>query len=89
MNQVIKDLVYRKGSQRQVDFIAELGGMNLEEKKFLQLAHEGQTDLFIQEELGLDKKVFSRVEDLVSCKLNIAVFECINGYMDTYHEKYN
>lgn len=80
MNQIIKELVYKKGTPQQIDFIAELGGMDEREKQFFELAHKGKTDDFIREELFLDKKGFSDLEKLVSVKLNIAVFQCISGY---------
>lgn len=88
MNQIIKEVVYKKGTQRQVDFLAEIGGMNMEEREFFQRAHEGQIDEVIGQEMGLDKKAFSRVENAVSVKLNVAIFECIYGHMEWYRNTY-
>ena len=51
MNQVLKDSVYKKGTIRQVDFMAEVGGMNEEERAIFHLIHEGKTDIYIQQEL--------------------------------------
>ena len=82
MNQILKDIVYGKGTQRQVNFMAELGGMTEEERSVFQMIHEGQTDLFIQEELCLDRKTYKRIEEAVRAKLLIAVFECINCHME-------
>ena len=82
MNQILKDVVYSKGTQRQVNFMADLGGMNTEERQFFQLVHEGKTDLYIQEELGVTRKTYVRIEESVRAKLLIAIFECINCHMD-------
>lgn len=44
MNQTLKDTVYGKGTKRQVEFMAELGGMNEEEKECSSLfMRENQT----------------------------------------------
>lgn len=41
MNQIIKDVIYSKGTQTHVDYIAEISGMNEGEKAIPQYAHEG------------------------------------------------
>ena len=84
MNQCLKDVVYRKGTQKQLNFLAAIGGMNNEEKLVFQLIHDGNTDLYIQEELCLSRKAYERIEESVRAKLLIAIFECINQYMDKY-----
>ena len=82
MNQCLKDAVYNRGSQKHVDFIAKIGGMTDEEKSVFQLIHDGQTDLFIQEEIGLSRTAYRKVEDSVRAKLLLAVFECINECLE-------
>lgn len=77
MNQVLKDTIYGKGTQRQVDFMASLGGMNEEEKALFQMIHEGKSEVVIQDMLSLSRKSYERVEESVRAKLLIAVFECI------------
>lgn len=84
MNQFIKDTVYGKGTQKQVDFMKLLGGMNEEESKLFQMIHEGKTDVYIQEELSLSRRSYLRVEESVRAKLLLAVFDCINHRMDQY-----
>lgn len=82
MNQILKDTIYTKGSRKQIEFISELGGMNEEEKTMLNLYHTGHTDLFVMEEMGLDRKSHARVEESMRAKLLLAVFECIHYYYD-------
>lgn len=78
MNQALKYNVYTKGSVKQAEFLAELGGMNREERELFMMLHEGKSDLFIQEELGLTRRSYERVEESVRAKLLLAVFDCIN-----------
>ena len=85
MNQALKDAVYNKGTLRQVNFMAAVGGMNEEEKEIFQLIHEGKTDIYIQQELNLSRKAYARIEEAIRAKLLLAVFECINHYMDDYN----
>ena len=82
MNQVLKDHVYGLGTKDQINYMASLGGLSEEETLFLQLAHAGMTDLYIQQELGLSRKSCDRVESAVRAKLTIAIFRCINRCMD-------
>lgn len=84
MNQILKDAVYNKGTQKQLDFMAKIGGMNEEEKKVFQLTHEGKSDLYIQDELNLSRKNYDRIIESVRAKLLLAVFECINHYMEHF-----
>ena len=85
MNQIIKDIVYGKGTQKQLDFLAGIGGRNEEEYKVFNLIHNQETDLNIQIELGIDKKSYARIEESVRAKLLLAIFECINCHME--HKK--
>lgn len=82
MNQNLKECVYGKGNDKQVDFLANLGGMNDEEKKVFIMLHKGKPDTFIQDELGISRSAFIKIEDSVRTKLNIAVFDCINIAMN-------
>lgn len=82
MNQIIKDIVYGKGNRHQVEFMAHIGGMNDEETEVFKMLHEGNAELFIQEELGLSRKAYGRIEESVRAKLLLAVFDCINYRMD-------
>lgn len=82
MNQYLKDIVYGKGTQKQIFFLAKIGGMNEEETKILNLIHNQETDLDIQLEMGMDKKTYARVEESVRAKLLLAIFECINCHME-------
>lgn len=84
MNQCLKNTVYGKGCQRQVDFMAEISGMNPDERAVFQMLHERKIDEVIQMELGLSKSAYMQIEESVRAKLLLAVFECINGYMDNY-----
>lgn len=81
MNQKIKDLIYTKGTQQQINFMAELGGMNEEEKTIFQLFHEGRSDEYIQDTLNISRSAFEKVSMSVRTKLIIAVFDCINYRM--------
>ena len=82
MNQILKDVIYSKGTQEHVDFIAKCSGMNAEEKQILQMLHEGRTDLYIQEELGLSKTAYKDRELLMRIKVVLAVFRCIDRCMN-------
>ena len=81
MNQVLKNSVYRKGTQRHINFMADLGGMNQEERDVFQLLHEGYSDLDIQTEKCMSKSAYESVEEQVRSKLLLAVFDCINERM--------
>lgn len=79
MNQILKDTVYGKGTMRQINFIADLGGMNAEERQLLQYAHDGKSDEVIRDLMCLSRKAYDRLESSVRAKVAIAVFECINA----------
>lgn len=78
MNQVLKETVYGKGTQEQVEFIQNLGGMNPTEKQIFQMLHDGKGDLDIQMDLALDRKTYERMVYNVRQKTAIAVMSCIN-----------
>jgi len=82
MNQIIRNLIYMKGTTEQCEFMAKKGGMNEEEKRLFFLIHDGRNELYIQEEMGLSRKSYERIEESVRQKLLIAVFECINIHME-------
>lgn len=82
MNQILKDTVYGKGTRKQVQFMADIGGMNTEETLMLYLIHDGKTEIYIQEEMGLSRKAYERIEESVRAKLLLAIFECINCHME-------
>ena len=83
MNQTLKDCIYSKGTDRQLAFLAELGGMNEEEIKAFTMFHNGEKDRYIMSKLLLDEKPFKKLERSVRDKLIIAVFECIHIAMQT------
>lgn len=82
MNQILKDHVYSMGCRAEVQFMSEIGGMNTEEKKVFELYHDGKTDIYVQEELGIDKKTLARIEESLRTKLTVAIIKCINFSMD-------
>lgn len=82
MNQAIKYSVYGKGTKSQVEFLANLGGMNEEESQMLMMFHEGRPDDYIQDALGISRKAYDRIEESVRAKLTIAIFTCINKTYD-------
>lgn len=86
MNQILKE-VYGNGTIEQVNFMANIGGMNEEETKLFTLLHYGKCDLFIQEEMGISSKAYKRIEKNVRSKLTIAVMTCINKAMDLEKQK--
>lgn len=86
MNQILKDTVYGKGTKRQLEFLAHIGGMNEEEYMVLKNIHDRKTDSYIQDTMGLSRKAYDRVEESVRAKLLIAIFECINCHMEEYEK---
>lgn len=82
MNQTIKEVVYKKGSAKQIKFIAEIGGMDEEETNVFKLIHEGRSDEYIIDVLGMSRKSYKKVEDAMRTKLVVALFECINSHMN-------
>lgn len=85
MNQILK-AVYGKGTHRQVQFIADLGGMNETERKVLEMWHNQENDLNIQQELSIDKKTYEIIEANVRIKVHIALFDCVNFRMAAMEE---
>lgn len=83
MNQTLKDCIYSKGSERQLVFLAELGGMTEKETTAFRMFHTGEKDRYIMSKLDLDEKPFKKLERSVRDKLIIAVFECIHIAMQT------
>lgn len=81
MNQTIKEIVYKKGNSKQINFIAEIGGMTTEEKEVFKLIHEGRSDEYIIDVLGMTRKSYKKVEDAMRTKMVVALFECINSHM--------
>lgn len=81
MNQVLKHEIYGRGNKHQIEFVAELGGMDEEEKKILSMWHYQKADGYIQDILGFDKKTYGNVESAVRAKTLVAVFDCINTKM--------
>lgn len=84
MNRILKDTIYTKGTQRQVDFLAAVGGMNEEEYRMFCLTHDGKSDEIIQSEMCIGRKTYERILESMRAKLLLAVFECINHYKDDY-----
>lgn len=82
MNQVLKKTIYGKGNNQQIEFLEKLTGMNAEECEVFERLHKQESDLEIQTEMGLDKKAFALIEELLRVKLAIGVIECINYTMD-------
>lgn len=82
MNQVLKHDIYGRGNKQQVEFVAQLGGMNEEETKMLMMLHDQKPDSYIQDVMGIDRKAFNYIESAVRAKLLLAVFDCINAKMD-------
>lgn len=85
MNQYLKDAVYCTGTQTQVDYMINVGGMTEEEAHVFQLLHEGKPDDVIQDRLGMSRKYYERVENQVRRKLLVAVFHCIDTAMVAEH----
>lgn len=82
MNQVLKDHVYGMGCMAEIEFLSMTGGMNPEEDSVFHMLHEGKTDSYIQDTLGIDKKTQARIEESVRTKLTVAIIKCINFSMD-------
>ena len=82
MNQVLKERVYGMGTRFHVEYMANLGGMNEEERAVLMLLHEKKKDKYIEDTLSLSKTTRERVESAIAAKLLLAVFQCINYHID-------
>lgn len=82
MNQAIKERVYRCGSKKQAEYMANISGMSEEQRRMLMLLHDGKPDDFIMDTMGLSRKSYKRIEESMRMKLLLAVFQCINWCMD-------
>lgn len=82
MNQVLKDHVYGMGCEAEIGFISDIGGMTAEEDAIFRMLHKGKTDLFIQEEMGIDKKTLGRIEESIRTKVTVAVIKCVDFALD-------
>lgn len=81
MNQLLKDCVYTKGTKEQIDFMAQLGGMNEEETMVFNYLHQGKSDTYIQDAIGVSRSAYDKIVLSVRTKLAIAIFDCINHRM--------
>lgn len=84
MNQAIRSRVYGKGNRHHVEFMVDLCGMNETEAAVFRLLHDGRSDSYIEDAVGITKPTREAIESSVSAKLGIGVFECINKTMDLY-----
>lgn len=87
MNQVLKENVYKLGNNEHVEFIADLSGMDEEEKILFMYLHKGYSDLTIQNEMSLSRKAYDRIERTVRTKLTLGIFQCINIAMDSRQQE--
>lgn len=78
MNQILKRCVYNMGTDRQAEFLADLGGMKPREKEVFMMMHADKGDDYIMDTLGYTKKSYAPIEKAVRTKLLLAVMECIN-----------
>lgn len=87
MNPILKESVYGKGTQEELDFVMRIGGMNAAEKQIMQLWHDNRlNDDGIQLELGLDRKAYERIANNARQKTAIAVMSCIKLAMLSQQE---
>lgn len=89
MNQAIKDNVYKLGNNDHVNFMAFVSGMDDEESQVLMMLHQGCSDITIQNDMGLTRKSYDRIERTVRVKLALGMFQLINDAMDRAHFKSN
>lgn len=82
INKTIKQIVYGKGTNEQIDFLAKLGGMNEEETNVFKMLHNGESDIYIMMKTNLSNRSYAKVEQNVRSKLAIAIFTCINKTID-------
>lgn len=81
MNQVMQRKVYQLGTDEQAEFLADIGGMKGEVKRAFLLLHDGYKEQFIRNELGIEHDAYTLIEEMVSAKLMLAIFDCINSKM--------
>lgn len=86
MNQAIRNRVYGKGNRYHVAFMIELCGFNETEAAMFKLLHDGRSDQFIEDKLGITKPTREALEESIGAKLGIGIFECINRTMDIMSE---
>lgn len=82
MNPVIRNRVYGKGNRHHVAFMIELCGFSEVEAQMFRLLHDGRSDQFIEDSLGITKPTREAIEESIGAKLGIGIFECINKVMD-------
>lgn len=82
MNPVVRNRVYGKGNRHHVEFMIELCGFNDLESDMFRLLHEGKSDQYIEDALGITKPTREALESSIGAKLGIGIFECINKAMD-------
>lgn len=82
MNQVLRNRVYGKGNRHHIAFLIDLCGFNETEASMFRLLHEGRSDQFIEDALGITKPTREALEESIGAKLGIGIFECINKAMD-------
>lgn len=80
MNQVIKN-IYRLANQKQIDYICKLADLQPEEVKIVNMWHQGEPDLNIQEEIGISRNAYDAAADLIEEKVTITVFGLIDKSM--------
>lgn len=86
MNQILKEAVYSKGTEDQINVLADVGGMNQEERDMLHLMHENKDDQYIQDAMHVSRKSFEKIQVGMRTKLNIAIFRCVDFYMYNGYE---
>lgn len=82
MNQVMQRRVYQLGTDEQAEFLADISGMKGEVRRAFLLLHDGYKEQFIRNELGIEHDAYALIEEMVSTKLLLAVFDCINHRMN-------
>lgn len=82
MNPAVRNRVYGKGNRHHVAFMIELCGFNETEASMFRLLHDGRSDQFIEDTLGITKPTREALEESIAAKLGIGIFECINKAMD-------
>lgn len=82
MNQCLQSCVYTMGNRKQCEYIAELGGMNDEEREIYLMLHEGTTADAIQGLRPIDRKAYEKVEDSIRKKFAVGVIACVTYKME-------
>lgn len=84
MNPVLKERVYRLGTQEQVDWLKWFSGMNEEESEMYQMYHDGRNDLDVEQALSITKSTRADMEDLVAKKLAFGLIICADREMQRH-----